>query len=72
MAVSKSARLFVERAGIRPTYRRPVPTIAPGYSSIHSTDLTLSLPPSEFVFDGDPPPDRGQTPEPWPHGDTAR
>lgn len=69
MAISNSARLFLERAGLRPTYRRPCSTVIPGDNPIHSYPVdrpTVSL---TDMVDGYPPPDRSRTTnDPWPFG----
>jgi len=66
MAVSKNARLFLERAGIRATYRRPAATVIPGDSQIHSYPMDRPLPRPQGVRDGFPAPDRSSTEnDPW-------
>lgn len=66
MAITMNARLFLERAGIRPTYRRPIATVVPGDCQIHSYPLDAPLPRPEGIRDGFPPPDRASTQnDPW-------
>jgi hypothetical protein len=66
MAVSKNARLFLERTGFRPTLRRPIATIVPGDNLVHSYPLDRPLPRPESVRDGFPAPDRASTEnDPW-------
>lgn len=64
MPITKSARLFLERKGLRPTWRPPTAQVAP--SDLPQHRMTLTAPLASVVFDGDPPPDRGNTKEPWP------
>ena len=70
MAVQcKSARLFLERAGVRATLRPPLPTAAPGNAPVLRHRVSVPLPLAvyrEYTL-GNPPPDRGVT-GPWPHG----
>lgn len=66
MAVTKNARLFLERAGLRPTYRRPSPTVVPSELDASSFYLDAPLPLPELIRDGYPAPDRGLTRnDPW-------
>lgn len=44
MAESKSARLYLERAGVIRTTRGPVPLFAPGMNRIHAVPLQPPLP----------------------------
>lgn len=70
MAVrSKSPKLFLERAGIRPTVPSPHPVYAMGDNPAHRLPLKPPLPIPEYVENtqGNPPPDRGVTKE-WPYG----
>lgn len=72
MAVrSRSSKLFLERAGVRPTYTTPSPVYSAGTNPAHALPLAPPLPTPEYqgVTQGDPRPDRGQT-ENWPHGAT--
>lgn len=72
MAVrSRSPKLFLERAGVRPTYTTPSPVYATFTNPAHVLELDTPLPVPEYqgVTQGDPRPDRGQTGE-WPHGTT--
>lgn len=66
--ISKSARLFRERAGIRPTIRRPIQTLNVTANSVLNASVEPPLPLPETLSNGDPAPDRGLTKEPWPHG----
>lgn len=68
MAISKSARLFLERAGVKPTFRLPLPTFHPTANAVRNQPLEPPLPIAEAISNGEPPPDRGLTKEPWPHG----
>jgi hypothetical protein len=68
MAKSKSSRLFQERAGLRPTRRKPVPVFDGERHPVHTLPLPCPLPAPGLVSNGDPAPDRGTTLEPWPHG----
>ena len=69
MAITMNARLFLERAGIRPTHRRPTAAFCPADSRIHSYPMDSPLPRPESVKDGFPPPDRSSTTnDPWPNG----
>jgi len=57
MAVTRNARLFLERAGIRPTFRRPIPTTVPGDSAIHTYPLDRPDPRPRSILSGAPAPD---------------
>lgn len=71
MAVSQNARLFLERAGLRPTYRRPSPMVIPGDNPVHSYPVDRPVVPYSDLPDGFPPPDRPKTTnDPWPFGPT--
>ena len=65
MNITKSARLFRERAGLRRTDRSPAPTFGPNFNEVMHTPLYHPFPVAEAVSNGDPPPDRGLTEEPW-------
>jgi len=66
MAITMSAKLFLERAGLRPTYRRPVPTTVPENNPVLRYPMSRPLPPAWTKTDGYPPPDRGSTQDdPW-------
>jgi hypothetical protein len=70
MAVrSKSSRLFMERAGRRPTVPHPHPVHDARASPAHTLPLAPPLPNPELLgpTQGSPPPDRGET-TPWPYG----
>jgi hypothetical protein len=72
MAVlSRSPKLFLERAGIRPTVPEPHPTHDMLGNPAHRLELSSPLPLPEFQADtqGVPPPDRGVT-EKWPNGNS--
>ena len=68
-AASRSAKLFLERAGLVPTLRGPLPSHDAESSAVHGLTLQSPLPLPEFqkVLRGDPSPDRGATQE-WPNG----
>ena len=69
MALDQNARLFLERAGLRPTYRRPSPTVIPGDNPINNYPVDRPTIPPRDVPDGYPPPDRPKTTnDPWPFG----
>lgn len=68
MAKSRSSRLFQERAGLRNTWRSPAPAFDGELHPIHTEPTPCPLPRPDLVSSGDPPPDRGLTREPWPHG----
>jgi hypothetical protein len=63
-----ATQLFLERARVYPTFRNPIPTVSPSDNPVHDLPLEAPLPLPDTVFTGDPPPDRGVTQEPWPHG----
>ena len=69
MNISKSATLFLERADLIDTYRGPTARTVPMDLAIHQITLVPPLPIPALVSDGTPPPDRGSTEEPWPHGE---
>lgn len=72
MAVTKNAKLFLERAGFRPTYRRPVATFVPGDSLIHSYPFARPMPRPVDIRTGFPPPDTAQTEnDPWHLGEVT-
>ncbi len=66
---SKSSKLFLERAGVRPTVATPHPVYATGANPAHALELSPPLPIPEYqaATQGDPVPDRGRTEE-WPNG----
>lgn len=66
---SRSAKVFLERAGVRRTLRPPLPTAAPGLAPVLTVRVAAPLPLAEYqaVTLGNPPPDRGASAE-WPHG----
>ena len=68
MQITKSSRLFLERAGLKDTHRRPLARSNPGGLAIQQLTLPRGLPLPDLLFQGDPPPDRPETTEPWPHG----
>lgn len=65
--VSRSARLFLERAGLLPTWREPLPRADPAKNPV--VTQRQEPPPVSAPFQGpsqgDPPPDRGASQE-WP------
>jgi hypothetical protein len=67
---TRSAALFLERCGITPTRRHPVPGQMPAENAVHDYPLGPLYPTPDQLrpTQGYPPPDRGQT-EVWPHGD---
>ena len=69
---TRSAALFLERAGIFLTRRHPVPSVGPGGNPVHVYPLTPPLPLPELLMveNGCPPPDRGQSTI-WPHGEAG-
>lgn len=68
MAITDRSSLdYLERAGLVPTVRGPASTFDPDNIALKSISLQPPLPLAEFVPQGDPPPDRGETQE-WPHG----
>lgn len=69
---TRSAALFLERRGIFPTRRHPVPSMVPAENAVHSYPLTPPHPDPDLLgaTQGQPPPDRGQT-EVWPHGNAG-
>ena len=69
MIVTKGARRYLERTGMQQTFRPPVASFANHDFSMHQRELSGPLPVPDSVFDGDPPPDRPLTDDPWPHGD---
>lgn len=72
MAVTKDARLFLERAGIRPTFRRPCSTVVPGDHLVHVYPVSTPLPRPTGIPDGFPAPDRPSTDnDPWHLGPSA-
>jgi hypothetical protein len=68
MAITQSSKLFLERAGLRETYRAPAAEVVPTSLPIHTITLPSPLPQPAFVNDGNPPPDRAGAVEPWPNG----
>jgi hypothetical protein len=67
MPITKSARLFLERAGVYLTCRPPGAVVAAGDFPVHTMRVPEPLPLASQIFNGDPPPDRPITVEPWPH-----
>jgi hypothetical protein len=67
---TRSAAYYLERTGIFPTLRHPVPAANPGMNPVHNYPLTPPLPLAEFqlIDNGCPPPDRGQS-DIWPWGE---
>lgn len=72
MAITtQNARLFLERSGLRPTYRRPSPLVIPGDLPINDYPVDRPQIPVRDLPDGFPPPDRSSTMnDPWPFGAT--
>jgi hypothetical protein len=69
---TRSAALFLERAGILPTLRHPVPAANPDLNPVHDYPVTppLPLPALLWPVNGIPSPDRGQS-DIWPWGDAG-
>ena len=69
---TRSAALFLERSGIFPTQRHPVPSVAPDSNPVHIYPVTPPLPLPVFLLptNGIPPPDRGQSII-WPWGEAG-
>lgn len=72
--MTKSARLLLERYGLRPTFRNPVPTVAPESCPIHSIELSRlgvpdnsPMPVPDALYVEPPLSDRNLTKEPWPY-----
>jgi hypothetical protein len=67
MATSRSAVTFLGRAGLHPNLPAPVPRLAPGALLVTSVPLDQPAPSQEtlLAYEGEPPPDRGET-KPWP------
>jgi len=72
MPVTKSSKMALERWGMIPTHRGPVPRFVPGDSPVHDVEIVRPLPLPEYVSNGAPPPDKSssQSQDPWPHGPT--
>ena len=68
-AFSRSARIFMERAGLLPTTVGPYPTVQKGSNPANSLPLEPPLPDPILLrgTQGCPPPDRGQSVQ-WPYG----
>jgi hypothetical protein len=69
MIISKASSYFLERAGITPTRRGPIPKLSITLHPAHFLSLTAPYPLPYLLQDtnGNPPPDRVQS-EVWPHG----
>lgn len=67
MPDTRGSRQFLERSGIVPTYRRPLPMFGPAQLTVHHLTLRPPLPLGEILdfINGEPPPDRGVT-QLWP------
>jgi len=67
-----SAKLFLERYGVRATYRNPAPTLSPDDIRVHRVpQLKDPLPIVDALWHKPPLADRGATLEPWPRGEGA-
>ena len=65
---TKSAKLFLERYGLRSTYRIPAPTVDPTLSLIHSVpELDSRSEAADAHFHEPPLAGYGKTAEPWPY-----
>jgi hypothetical protein len=70
---TRSAALYLERVGIFPTLRQPVPSASPDLNPIHSYPLVPPPHPWPFLIqyiNGCPAPDRGQS-DIWPWGEAG-
>jgi hypothetical protein len=70
---TRSAAYFLERAGIFPTPRHPVPAASPDTNPVHAYPLVpppYPLPALLRGQNGCPPPDRGQS-DIWPWGEAG-
>lgn len=68
MELSKSAKLYQERRGLRPTRRHPGPRLAPSQNLVTTVPLVAPYPTTQVLLtEGAAPPDTGRTPI-WPHG----
>ena len=69
---TRSAALFLERVGIFPTLRHPVPAANPDDNPVHVYPVTPPLPLPAYLRqeNGCPPPDRGQS-DVWPWGESG-
>lgn len=67
MATSRSAVVFMARAGLHPNLPAPAPRLAPDGLLVHSVPLDSPSPSQATLaaYEGEPPPDRGET-RPWP------
>lgn len=67
MATSRSAVEFMRRAGMHPALANPAPRLNVGDLLVHTIPLDTPKPSQDAlaVYEGDPPPDRGDT-RPWP------
>ncbi len=69
MRISRASLWFLERAGLTPTRRGPMPMVAPGLNQAMNLPVSppLPRPVTLLVTQGDPPPDRGLSTV-WPQG----
>jgi hypothetical protein len=67
MPLSRSARNYLERKGIRRTRRKPIPRLDTGQLRVNTAPLEMSeLNPAALLdAQGSPPPDRGKL-DSWP------
>lgn len=67
MPTSRSAVVFMGRAGLHPDLPAPAPRLDVDGLLVHSIPLTPPEPvqATRLAYEGDPPPDRGAT-RPWP------
>lgn len=69
---TRSAAYFLERVGIFPTQRHPLPSVAPSNNPVHVYPLVPPHPDPCLIGyeNGCPPPDRGQS-DIWPWGEAG-
>lgn len=65
--ILKGCRAYLERSGLMPTYRLPLPRFAGSQLTVHNEPLSAPLPDPALMYhiNGDPSPDRGVT-QVWP------
>lgn len=67
MALSRSAVVFMGRAGMHPNLPAPAPRLAVDGLLVHTVPLDAPAPAQAtlLAYEGEPPPDRGEA-KPWP------